>query len=732
MSEVEEKQISAGSVPCPPLPQDLAAGLDLFFAARRAFSLYNEDHPIAARACDNSAAAFHESLATHGRVVFTATDQGLMVNGRQYIQTVDSRSFCRRMLQRGIQILSILPSFDTAELRPLLRLMEIPPNKIKEQGGPRHILESAGVEAISVTELTFADRRPEDQVETYPNEAPEEEPEFERLAALLLSQEEQVDDELYDSLLAVLHDSTKTVSLLALCVSRASPEALQNGKVSLIAQVLRRIENIVTQRSLSDWDQLVPILRQAVAKLPPALRPRVFALEAPAVQEKLEERHVSPQRIDAILAEVAQALGEAMQVPAGLKAAMVGPADLAGPTSPARARGAEPSKSRLAILLEGLAAMRIAPAPALEEFPWLRRQPHQTTCDLAMVLLDVLEKQEDPEQCSAVATKLEQIFGVLLTDGSFHHALKIARYFAYHSEDHSPGPPWRRLRARASLQSMGIPVLLQLGRRGLSQDHDMAEDAAGLLLALGEEGVLSMVTALSDGLPEYSVQAISERLVGMGDGAVPYLRRALQTVTSNASGPLFSVLARLGTLLAIKALAQGLASHDFLVRLNVLSCLSRAPAELALPLILPAVHDKHLAIRRAAIAALGQMHSPASVPHLKRVALSFPLGRQKQAMVFDAIAALGRTGGDEAAAALANVMKVSWWFARGRARQTRLAAIESLKAMGSPAAIEVLRAHTADRDTSVRAACQQALAAMGRPIEDIQTRYPAQIQDSRT
>jgi HEAT repeat protein len=717
MSETEESHRVADNAACPPLPEDLAGAMDCFFGARRSLSLYNEDHPIAVRSFSNTAAAFHDALARHGRLIFTATDQGLMVNDRLYAQNADSRTFRRRMLQRGIQTLSILPSFDASELPPLLRLMEMTPSKVREQGGPSRILESMGVEAVSINEIAFAGKRPEDQTEVSVLEAFQADPELESLAAFLLGEEESMSDDLYATLLEVLHDSSRTVSLLILCTNRASPEALQSGKVSLIAHVVRRIENIVSQRCLPDWDEVVPIFRQAIAKLPPAVRPRVFSLEASATQQRAEERRVSPETIDEILAELAQALSEAMQVPTGLKRAAA-TAEVEAVVAPSRAQGAETKKSRLSVLLDGLAAMRIPAAPAVEEFPWLRRQPQQTTADLAMVLLDVLEKQEDPEQYSALATKLEYLFDVLVSNGSPHHALKLARRLAHHSEDHLPGPPWRRLRARASLQSIGIPALLELGRRAFSQDPDMAEDAAELLLALGEEGILTMVTALAEGLPELSIHAISGRLVGVGEDAVPYLRRVLQTATSHSSVPLLNVLARVGTQNAIRALAQGLSSHDFMLRLNVLNCLGRAPAEVALPLVLPALQDKHPAVRRAAIAALGQMHAPASVPHLKRIALSFPLGREKRAMVHEAIAALGRTEGHDAVAALAAVIRKKFWLAGRQARQLKLSAIESLKLIGSPAAVEALRAHAQNPDATVREACQQALAEVLRPVQD--------------
>jgi HEAT repeat protein len=717
MSETQESQIDTDNGAYAPMPEDLAAAMDCFFGARRSLSLYNEDHPIAVRSFSNTAAAFHDALARHGRLVFTATDQGLMVNDRLYAQNADSRTFRRRMLQRGIQTLSILPSFDASELPPLLRLMEMPPAKVREQGGPTRILDSMGVEAVSIVEIAFADKRPEDETQVSPLEAFEADPELECLAAFLLGEEERISDDLYAVLLEVLHDSSRTASLLILCANRASPEALQNGKVSLIAQVVRRIENIVSQRCLPDWDDVVPVIRQAIAKLPPAVRPRVFSIEAPAAQERAEERRVSPETIDEILAELAQTLSEAMQVPTSLKGTVATPAEVGAVVAPSRAEGAETKKSRLSVLLDGLAAMRIPAAPAVEEFPWLRRQPHQTTSDLAMVLLDVLEKQEDPEQYSALATKLEHLFGVLVSNGSLHDALKLARRLAHHSDDQLPGPPWRRLRARASLQSIGIPALLQLGRRAFSQDPDMAEDAAELLLALGEEGILTMVTALAEGLPELSVHVISERVARVGEDAVPYLRRVLQTASSHSSVPLLNVLARVGTENATRALAQGLSSHDFMLRLNVLNCLGRAPAEVALPLVLPALQDKHPAVRRAAIAALGQMHTPACVPYLRRIALSFPFGREKRAMVHEAIAALGRVEEDEAVAALDDVMKKKYWLGGNGARQLKLSAIESLKPIGSPAAIETLQAHAQSPDPTVREACQQALAEVQRPVQ---------------
>ena len=673
-------------------PQQLREALDRLLSARRATGLYQEDHPMAVAARDAAYDSLQQLLREHSRLTLAASEEGLAVNRKVYRQTADSRSFARRLLQRGIRSVSFQPEFDSSELASLVLLLEMDPQRIQAKGGPCEALRAAGVAAITMTEVEFSGVEAEEEKAEPKEAAPKYAGQDELLAIIadyLLGKAEELADETYTRMLDVLREPSDAARLILECVNRADAAALQGGRSAFVTELLQRLESVIIAREPADWEQVKPTVRQALTRLPPALRPKIFAIDLASWETQHAEADSRPpaawEKVPGLLSQLSRVLAELRSVPDKVAEAMAARTDTAyfAPAVPTAQLGLR--KSSLATLLDGMSAMRLPPLPAAREMPDLMEgaSGRAGCARAAAVLLEVARRETSPGGYSKLATELEEKARDF-TESQPTLALQVVGMFSEHAADANQDLGWRRLRAKAALDAIGRKEIMKIAvgvLRHWSAEH--GDTAANLLANLGEPGLSQLADLLMEGLPADSEEAACDAMVRAGRTAVEPLARALESGYASAGLPVVKALARIATPEALQALGRGLTSPDMLVRLGVVQCLGHSGREEAVPLAARALGDGNPSVRRAAITALGELKGQRSVELLSQIALMKSLAAEAVAERKDAVSSLARIGTEEALQTIHAVMRRRSVFRRAAQRQIQDHAAAALNSLGA-------------------------------------------------
>jgi HEAT repeat protein len=367
--------------------------------------------------------------------------------------------------------------------------------------------------------------------------------------------------------------------------------------------------------------------------------------------------------------------------------------------------------SRLAMLLNGMASMKLGPASPWEEMTDLLQSARgQTTlADAVATLLEILDKENKLDGYSKVATELERKTRELMDRNQRGPALHALANFARHANEANGYPAWQRLRAKAALEAIGPDVILQfVGQVIRTVTPEQAETATELLIFLGEAAAPILTQLMGEPLAPGADTAVAEALVRLGDMAVPELCRTLQSGYTQVGQAVVRVLSRIATPAALKGLGRALGARDVLVRLAAVQALGKTNSPAAVQALLPALADHNPSLRRAAIAALGDLKSAEAVPELARIALRSPgLWARSVGDQLEAICALGKIGGGTAIQVLSRALRRRAVFGAARMDEIRLAAAAALKRIGTAECLDVLASHAHDRRAAIRAACLQ-------------------------
>jgi hypothetical protein len=701
-----------------PIAEDLGRVFDRLVAARRAVGLYQEDHPIAVAARDDASMALEDALRERGTILITATEAGLLIDGKAYRQTADTEALAKRLRQRGILSITFKAGLDPTELSILLATMDLSGTRLRARGGIKQILHSSGVTHIDAEEISYAEEAPPEEdhnkLQSLDPSAKWEDV-IRQLAQLLCGEADDVDEETYSALLTVLGDPTLASHLLMECLAQAGAQVADSGRGAFVGQIVRKTERIVLAHSSGDWEKVKASLRQAVSKLPPAVRPRIFTFHADHLGQgppSPDEVVASPaaERVPALLAELNATLAEARNLPRELADAYVG-LERGEQALGLIGADARMPASRLAMLLNGMASMKIPPASPWEEMTDMLQSArgNTTLADAVATLLEILEKENKLDGYSKVATELERKTRELMDRGQRSGALAALANFARHADEANGYPAWQRLRARAALEAVGTDTILQfVGQVIRTATPEQAEAATELLIFLGGVAAPMLTQLMSEPLAAGADKAVEEALVKLGDTAVPELSRTLQSGYTQVGQAVVRVLSRIATSPALKGLSKALGARDVLVRLAAVQALGKTGSQEAAKLLLPGLGDHNPSIRRAAIAALGDLKCAEAVPELSRIALRSPGPfRQVSGDQFECICSLGKIGGGQAIQALSRALRQRALFGAAKLDEIRLAAAAALKRIGTAECLDVLAGHVNDRRPAVRSACVQ-------------------------
>jgi HEAT repeat protein len=276
-----------------------------------------------------------------------------------------------------------------------------------------------------------------------------------------------------------------------------------------------------------------------------------------------------------------------------------------------------------------------------------------------------------------------------------------------------------------------------------------AAESLGNIGPAAKPAVSELAKASSDADKEFRRQAVTALgKIGRADGSFEALLASLGDSDDDVRSSAIASLRAFGPLdkAEVPALGPALRSSWREVRAFAVTALAKAGAE-AVPLLLEALADKELAIRKSAVDALGELRAAKAVPALTEAfpketdsqlrqsiarafgkmgpeakdavpALSKVLTEKDSALRREAALALGAIGPDAKAAATKLVVALA-------DRTTLESVVESLAKLGKPAVLP-LRVALGDKNPDVRLGATVALGKIGpdakEAVEDLKIR----------
>lgn len=318
----------------------------------------------------------------------------------------------------------------------------------------------------------------------------------------------------------------------------------------------------------------------------------------------------------------------------------------------------------------------------------------------AILLVDLLQLERDHERAHDVARDVAALGEDLLLAGDYDSALTVTRALA--TQAANPG----------AVASAGSRIALD----GLVQTAAFHETVD----LLGE-------------MPDAEAAVLGAICVAIGPAAADALRDALDVEAPTVGRARASAIIEQYGDRAVSRLAPLVASAHWYARVNAAQLLGRIGLGLGVPLLQPLLRGGDARVMRAAVQALASIDDPAAARSIHTVlraatgaqrravveALvaerdprvvpvlvcilneSHPLGSDHE-IVLETLGAVGSVGRDEAVPHVARLMRRGSWLARRKSRALKQASLQTLQAIGSPAAAGAIGDAAAHGDRLLR------------------------------
>ena len=327
----------------------------------------------------------------------------------------------------------------------------------------------------------------------------------------------------------------------------------------------------------------------------------------------------------------------------------------------------------------------------------------------AEVLLELMERENEPEEYGSLATSLEVATEAALDLRLYGLARMVVGMLQNHAGD-SSGPEWRRRRASVALETlMREGVLVKVAAALEDVPADQLADVVYLLCLFGREGVQRLAEILADEGRRDLHDAAADGLASLAKEAGPSIRRLIRSLPWRTGGKVAARMAASGDEEALRQVEEILRYGDWRVRRATLEALDDAGAH-TIRLLIQALRDKDLDVRSVAVAHLANIREPSAVRPLQAVVCRGRASKDSQPLRERAVLALGRIGGP-ATEALEEIVVRRKWIGRKAAERLSLVAAGELGKIADEKARHALARAAQQTKGRARDACLEALAS---------------------
>lgn len=309
------------------------------------------------------------------------------------------------------------------------------------------------------------------------------------------------------------------------------------------------------------------------------------------------------------------------------------------------------------------------------------------------------------------AFRLEKAVGQAVHDDWLRDVLAILRVFLRHQRDENLKASLRERAAQAVETASGGNTGTYLIEHLRTADGESIRDLSAVLVGLGARVIPPLLGRLTAEDREEVRERLAATLVRFHEVAEPDVTQALQILDRDRACHLAPILGEVGGEAGVALLASLFRHQDPQVRGEALRELGRFDEPAAQRLLVQALRDPDPAVLEVAVGLVGATKLKLATPVLLRLAGQRVLAGKPFAMRKAAMAALGAIGDPGTVPILRGLLYTRTWFRRAAGDELRQAAAHALLATGRPEACEVVVAGARSRRGDVRRACTAALRA---------------------
>lgn len=355
----------------------------------------------------------------------------------------------------------------------------------------------------------------------------------------------------------------------------------------------------------------------------------------------------------------------------------------------------------------GERAARMAGDRPAEWDAWMESLGEESVRSLsAQLLIDLLALESDRDALAALTRDLAALAEDLLMAGDFANARRVVDALGVRG-----GPGGED--ARRALDELGAsPGLADAATLAGDLDAETLADFTAVVTAIGPASTDGLRRVFLHGPPaaHEPIAALIERL---GARAIPRLEPLVSADDAGARRHGARLIGRIGSADGVPLLLPLLRGHDPAVAreaVRALSLINDPAAARAVQTVLRAARGP---VRDAIVAALVAERDPHVVPVLTAVLdTSAPAGDDFD-VVLDTLKALGILADDRAVPSIDRTIRTRGWRGRRKLRAVKEAGVETLAAIGTPAAREAIAAAAATGDRALKRAARAKAEAHG-------------------
>jgi HEAT repeat protein len=361
----------------------------------------------------------------------------------------------------------------------------------------------------------------------------------------------------------------------------------------------------------------------------------------------------------------------------------------------------------LARLVEALA--REPESSAREESPASNAERNafltQHIADLVRSLSE-LERCDDLASYNLTANRVETSVDVLLRAKRSIDAYRAALVLARHTTDRDQRSDAIRREAGERLGRLAhrVELLDAVIEQACGPSGLASVQASQVLIAIGALAVPRLLRSLSD--RKDAVRArVTQVLIALGDAALAQVIDELAAQQPERARRAARLLGDMQNPKAVSFLADALSAPDTALARESAQALVRIGDEASAQALIAGLARAD-EVAEACAGCLGGLRHPASLPAL--AALADERSKRSENVRRAAIASLGRIGSPAALARLKKILDHAPFLGAAKLRALRVAAAQAIGQIGGNSAAEVLAAHARRGDPAVRQACQEA------------------------
>jgi hypothetical protein len=346
-----------------------------------------------------------------------------------------------------------------------------------------------------------------------------------------------------------------------------------------------------------------------------------------------------------------------------------------------------------------------------------REEATNPVSSLIRILLEVLRIDGTDEGFNETAGLLETAFETLVRRGELVYANQILTVTAEYLKPESDLSNVRRGRLRESLKKAGTPRMIEVLGAVLEENENIdPDDLNTYLMFLEPESVIPLVDLMGQLKRAKMRRSVCEALVVKCNRDIEPLLKGLHDRRWFVVRNILYVLGRIGSPDALARL-QSLVSHkEARVRRELIFALDAIHDDRAKDLLITLAEDRDPAIRTLAVRSLAAARFEKALDPLLRIVHQKEFIERETKERKEWFGALGQIGGNEMIPLFQRVLMqgIRSWVKRNIREEMAVCAVEGLRKIGSPEAVEILRLGERTRRKEIREACERAVKELER------------------